>query len=116
MDMTTNEGKNVVNAGYTQVPWTVDECPDANGLMTIRKADGSPNGDLDSDPIATVIDDNDASLIAAAPEMRLALVLNEQVLLELSSLLEELEEEETRSLVRTAIIITREALAKAEGR
>jgi hypothetical protein len=32
---------------------TVDECVDANGHWTIRPADGTPNGDIDAQPIAT---------------------------------------------------------------
>lgn len=34
--------------------WIVDECPDADGNFTIRIADGSPNGNTDEQPIATV--------------------------------------------------------------
>lgn len=34
--------------------WAVDECPDANGNWTIRIADGTPNGNTDENPIATV--------------------------------------------------------------
>lgn len=34
--------------------WTVDECPDAYGHWTIRIADGTPNGNTDEQPIATV--------------------------------------------------------------
>jgi hypothetical protein len=40
----------------TPTPWIVDECEDANGNDTIRKADGSPNGGIEGDPIATVYD------------------------------------------------------------
>ena len=34
----------------------VDECPDANGCWTLRPHDGTPNGDLIAQPIATVYD------------------------------------------------------------
>jgi hypothetical protein len=36
--------------------WQVDECPDANGYVTIRLYDGSPNGNTQAPPIATVYD------------------------------------------------------------
>lgn len=44
-------------------PWVVDECPDANGHFTIRIADGSPNGDIEQQPIATVYDSDIADII-----------------------------------------------------
>jgi hypothetical protein len=47
----------------TPGPWVVDECEDAYGNDTIRKADGSPNGGLEGDPIATVYDPYGADLI-----------------------------------------------------
>lgn len=34
--------------------WVVDECPDANGNWTIRVTDGTRNGNIEMDPIATV--------------------------------------------------------------
>jgi len=43
--------------------WTIDECPDANGFWTIRISDGTPNGDIDSQPIATVYTLEDAERI-----------------------------------------------------
>jgi len=36
--------------------WVVDECPDANGHFTIRLDDGSGNGNIEAQPIATVPD------------------------------------------------------------
>ena len=53
--------------------WTVDECEDARGFFTIRPHDGTPNGDFEADPIATVYDANHAHLVAAVPEMLAAL-------------------------------------------
>lgn len=55
-------------AKFTPGPWTVDECEDALGNLTIRRADGTPNGDTEHDIIATVYGD-DARLIALAPEL-----------------------------------------------
>lgn len=49
-------------------PWTVDECEDAHGNITIRPADGTTNGDTSSSPIATVYHTQHAAIIAAAPE------------------------------------------------
>lgn len=49
---------------YTKVK--VDECPDANGHWTIRFDDGTPNGDTDQQPIATVYSKANADTIAAA--------------------------------------------------
>jgi len=34
--------------------WVVDSCPDANGYWTIRIDDGTENGSIDDEPIATV--------------------------------------------------------------
>jgi len=44
----------------------VDECPDAYGHATIRWADGTENGDLERQPIATVYDWDDAQAIVDA--------------------------------------------------
>ena len=49
-------------------PWVVDECLDARGFNTVRVADGTVNGDLGIEPIATVLRYDHADLIAAAPE------------------------------------------------
>lgn len=49
--------------------WTVDECPDAFGYWTIRPADGTVNGDIHEEPIATVYEHENSGPIAAAPEM-----------------------------------------------
>ena len=57
---------------HTPGPWTVDDCPDADGYDTIRLADGTPNGDIEAQPIATAY--SHADLIAAAPDMRQALL------------------------------------------
>lgn len=53
--------------------WTVDECPDERGFSVIRPHDGTPNGNTDEHPIATVYAPEHARLIAAAPEMYEAL-------------------------------------------
>lgn len=58
---------------HTPGSWTVDECPDASGFHTVRSADGTPNGNTEAEPIATVYEESDAALIAAAPDL-LALV------------------------------------------
>ena len=49
--------------------WTVDECPDERGFSVIRPHDGTPNGNTDEHPIATVYAPEHARLIAAAPAM-----------------------------------------------
>lgn len=49
--------------------WVVDFCPDADGHSTIRVANGEPNGNTDVEPIATVYEGKDATLIAVAPEL-----------------------------------------------
>lgn len=49
--------------------WQEDDCPDAHGHTTIRIADGTPNGNTEEQPIATVYDDGSARLIAAAPDL-----------------------------------------------
>lgn len=45
--------------------WTVDGYPGSGGFATIRPADGSPHGDTEAQPIATVYLDAHARLIAA---------------------------------------------------
>lgn len=54
--------------------WTVDECEDANGNLTIRPSNGSRNGNTERQPIATVYGSApSANLMAAAPAMLAAL-------------------------------------------
>ena len=53
--------------------WIVDECEDANGFSTIRWDDGTPNGDLDAQPIATVYEHRHAEIISKTPAMKSAL-------------------------------------------
>lgn len=48
--------------------WTIDECADANGYFTIRSFDGTPNGDIHGQPIATVYTHANARLVVAEPE------------------------------------------------
>lgn len=57
----------------TPGPYTTDECPEANGFTTIRRANGECNGDTEAQPIATVYREKDARLLAASWEMREAL-------------------------------------------
>ena len=60
------------HAQHTPGPWTVDDCPDADGYDTIRLADGTANGNTEAQPIATAY--SHSALIAAAPIMRDALL------------------------------------------
>lgn len=46
--------------------WQVDERSDAYGHWTIRFADGTENGDLNRQPIATVFSLNDAEEMVAS--------------------------------------------------
>lgn len=43
---------NVINRSSHK--WIVDECPAADGNWTIRVADGTPNGNVEVEPVATV--------------------------------------------------------------
>jgi len=53
---------------------TADDCPDANGAITIRLADvDCPHGNTEAQPVATVYDAKYADLFAAAPDMLEAL-------------------------------------------
>lgn len=45
---------------------TADECPDANGFITLRSYDGTANGDTGEQPIATVYDQDHAEFIVQA--------------------------------------------------
>jgi hypothetical protein len=58
---------------HTPGPWQDDVCLDANGFHTIRQDDGTPNGDTDTQPIATAYTAANARLIAAAPSLADAL-------------------------------------------
>jgi hypothetical protein len=55
--------------------WVVDDCPALGGHWTIRHADGTDNGDIEQQPIATVYEavgrPNEwrADLIAASPAL-----------------------------------------------
>ena len=85
--------------------FTVDKCPDAGGgFVTIRMADGSPNGNIESQPIATVYKLDYAKLLAAAPDLLAAL---EMFLAEYSGG----PERESRPEIKAA----RAAIAKAKG-
>lgn len=57
----------------TPGPWIADENEDGRGFTTIRRADGTPTGDIEAPEIATVYAAIDADLIAAAPELLAAL-------------------------------------------
>jgi len=48
----------------------IDDYLDSQGYTTIRNHDGSPEGDIDSEPIATVYDARDARLIVQAVNER----------------------------------------------
>jgi hypothetical protein len=43
---------------------TIDPTTDSNGFFTLRPSDGSPHGDTDEQPIATVFDESNAKIIA----------------------------------------------------
>lgn len=58
-----------MKTAHTPAPWSKDEQGDANGNFTIRPDDGSTNGDIHAEVIATVYTEEDARLIAAAPEL-----------------------------------------------
>lgn len=66
---TQDQGQATPEVSHTPGPWQADECEDANGFTTIREGDGTPNGALHTDPIATVYRDANARLIAAAPDL-----------------------------------------------
>lgn len=55
-----------MNAQHTSTPWIDDECISMGGFVTIRRADGSPNGDTEEQPIATVYGQEDAAFIVRA--------------------------------------------------
>src|ERR1700749_2267266 len=62
-----------MNAKHTPGPWIIDCAGDMDGYSTVRVADGSENGRIETQPIATIYADADAHLIAAAPELLAAL-------------------------------------------
>lgn len=52
--------------------WVVDECEDASGNYTIRLDDGTPNGNTEEPPIATVYNSVMAEFIVAEHNTRLS--------------------------------------------
>jgi hypothetical protein len=83
----------------TRHTWIMDPCEDAWGYFTVRMADGSPCGDTEDEPIATVYHEDNAELIAAAPD-----------------LLEALEKIAAKAATPWIVEIARAAIAKAVGR
>lgn len=53
---------------------------DANGHYTIRPNDGTKNGDISKQPIATVYTQDHAALAAAAPDMFAALKMTQKLI------------------------------------
>ena len=97
------------HAQHTPGPWTVDDCPDADGYDTIRLADGTLNGNTEAQPIATAY--SHAALIAAAPAML-------EALRSCLDLLEanESDDEWGREFAKPRADAARAALAAAEAR
>jgi len=87
---------------HTPGPWNKDEQGDANGNFTIRPDDGSTNGDTHAEVIATVYTEEDARLIAAAPELLEACAAFDKAL--------------TREELEYALQLTKIAIQKAFGR
>lgn len=59
---------------HTPLPWQIDECLDADDNATIRRSDGTSNGNTEEQPIATVFLYPDAELIVRAVNNHEALV------------------------------------------
>ena len=93
---------------HTPGPWTVDDCPDADGYDTIRLADGTLNGNTEAQPIATAY--SHAALIAAAPALL-------EALRSCLDLLEanESDDEWAREFAKPKADAARAAIAAAEG-
>ena len=51
---------------HTPTPWIDDACLDAQGFVTIRRADGIEHGDTETAVIATVYDADTAAFIVTA--------------------------------------------------
>lgn len=95
------------NAQYAKGPWHVQESDkDGYGVWAggIRVATCG---------FGQVFDRANARLIAAAPEQCSALMLAEDVLERASKALEQLGDEDTRGLTRSALIVVRETIAKS---
>lgn len=87
------------------IKWQADDCADANGHITIREWDGSPNGDTGKQPIATVYDAGSALKIAAAPDLLEACKLAHALMIQPAGISAHVEVQEK----------LRAAIAKAEG-
>lgn len=97
---------------FTPGPWQVDDCRDAHGFTTIRRADRTPHGNLKEQPISTVFEDGDASLISAAPDLLAAL---ENLLSEFKSRTALIESCDMDPDEESAMDAAEEAIAKARG-
>jgi len=103
------------DAQHTPGPWTVDDCPDADGYDTIRLADGTLNGNTEAQPIATAY--SHAALIAAAPAMLEALKAVESEITRLERISKQaFSIDEVHPAVDRVAIATRAAIAAAEGK
>ena len=99
---------------HTPGPWTVDDCPDADGYDTIRLADGTLNGNTEAQPIATAY--SHAALIAAAPAMLEALKAVESEITRLERISKQaFSIDEVHPAVGRVADATRAAIAAAEG-
>jgi hypothetical protein len=99
--------------GEARRAWIVDECPDAGGFQTIRIADGSKNGNINEEPIATVYSPNNARLIASAPDLLAA--LDDLHALSHGAIREHLTVENLAATMRARITTARVAIALARG-
>jgi len=84
--------------------WITDECYDANGFVTVRLADGTSNGDTESQPVATFHQVDDAHrAVHACNELPKLEAENARLREALESLLTATEEESVDSqIIRSA--------------
>lgn len=92
---------------HTPGHWHVDDCLSAVGFTTVRPFDGTPHGDTEAAPIATVYEPDHARLIAAAPDLLATLKAIAAIADPRNG---------DRGPIRQARHIAKCAIAKAEGR
>ncbi len=114
-----------MNTQHTPGPWNVEPLQWDHGASIAIVSKGDivavipPTNEEDEPDESTarhgLHDAANARLIAVAPEQNSALMLAETALEQASTALERCGDEDTRGLVRSALIETRAAIAKAKG-
>ena len=103
---------------HTPTPWIDDACLDAQGFVTIRRADGIEHGDTETAVIATVYDADTAAFIVRVCNAHAGLLGALKGMLDMVRFADQDHDGFACgiALEQSQIIAARAAIAKAEGR